>query len=63
MRNLFDYDLEQGAVPEQEDAEPNDRVTIMGTGGCRSCSCRGYRPNTPPNHYCKDCGHHWNNHA
>lgn len=33
------------------------------SGGCRSCNCRGYIPNRPPNDWCSNCGHHWNNHA
>lgn len=34
-----------------------------GYGWCRSCGCKGYRPNQPKNEYCKDCGHHYSRHA
>lgn len=30
-----------------------------GSGRCKSCGCKGYRPNNPKNDYCKDCGHSW----
>jgi hypothetical protein len=32
---------------------------IAGSGRCKSCGCKGYRPNNPKNDYCKDCGHSW----
>jgi hypothetical protein len=32
---------------------------IAGSGRCKACSCRGYRPNNPKNDYCHDCGHSW----
>jgi hypothetical protein len=32
---------------------------VYGTGRCKACHCRGYRPNYPKNDYCKDCGHSW----
>jgi len=32
---------------------------IAGSGHCKACGCRGYRPNTPKNDYCRDCGHSW----
>lgn len=36
-----------------------DDKSIAGTGRCKACGCRGYRPNSPKNDYCKDCGHSW----
>jgi hypothetical protein len=33
--------------------------SIAGSGHCKACGCRGYRPNSPKNDYCKDCGHSW----
>lgn len=32
---------------------------LAGSGRCKACGCRGYRPNSPKNDYCKDCGHSW----
>lgn len=34
-----------------------------GSGRCKACGCKGYRPNNPKNDYCKDCGHSWYMHA
>jgi hypothetical protein len=33
--------------------------SLAGSGRCKACACRGYRPNYPKNDYCKDCGHSW----
>ncbi|MEA2569235.1 MAG: hypothetical protein QOI24_1236 [Acidobacteriota bacterium] len=44
------------AVPIVEDK------SIAGSGRCKACGCRGYRPNIPKNDYCKDCGHSWHMH-
>jgi hypothetical protein len=35
---------------------------IAGSGRCKACGCKGYRPNSPKNDYCKDCGHSWHMH-
>lgn len=35
---------------------------VLGYGKCKSCGCKGWRPNYPKNDYCKDCGHHWTRH-
>lgn len=32
---------------------------IAGSGPCKACDCRGYKPNDPKNDYCKVCGHSW----
>jgi hypothetical protein len=32
---------------------------IAGSGRCKACGCKGYRPNYPKNDYCRDCGHSW----
>lgn len=36
-----------------------DDKSLSGSGRCKACACRGYRPNNPKNDYCKDCGHSW----
>jgi len=36
-----------------------DNEPAAGSGRCKSCGCKGYRPNDPKNDYCKDCGHSW----
>jgi hypothetical protein len=36
-----------------------ERGPIAGSGRCKACGCRGYRPNYPKNDYCMDCGHSW----
>lgn len=41
--------------PFSVEAEP----LRAGSGACKACGCRGYRPNSPKNDYCKDCGHSW----
>lgn len=33
-----------------------------GYGACKSCSCKGWKPNNPKNDYCRECGHHWTQH-
>ena len=33
-----------------------------GYGACKSCKCTGWIPNNPKNDYCKNCGHHWEQH-
>ena len=33
-----------------------------GYGRCKSCDCSGYRPNDPKNNFCRDCGHHFDQH-
>ena len=33
--------------------------SIAGSGRCKACGCRGYRPNNPKDDYCRDCGHSW----
>lgn len=40
----------------------NPQKIILGYGKCKSCGCKGWRPNYPKNDYCKDCGHHWSRH-
>jgi hypothetical protein len=49
-------------LPSGAYGQPRPGVRAL-TGGCRSCRCPGYRPNSPKNNYCADCGHHYNNHA
>ncbi|MBP9923541.1 MAG: hypothetical protein KBF92_06900 [Bacteroidia bacterium] len=44
-----------------EEKNPSHKVTF-GYGKCKSCGCRGWKPNYPKNDYCKDCGHHWLQH-
>lgn len=36
-----------------------DNRPIAGSGRCKACGCKGYRPNNPKNDYCRDCGHSW----
>lgn len=38
------------------------RNTSMGTGWCRSCSCKGYVPKPQRDSYCSNCGHSYYNH-
>lgn len=37
----------------------SERQIVAGSGRCKACGCRGYRPNHPKNDYCRDCGHSW----
>jgi hypothetical protein len=33
-----------------------------GYGACKSCSCKGFVSNYPPNDKCKECKHHYTQH-
>lgn len=44
---------------KREVARVTQEGPIGGSGRCRACSCPGYRPNSPKNDYCHDCGHSW----
>lgn len=47
--------------PEDESLAPQiiEDHPLAGSGRCKACGCRGYRPKSPKNDYCKDCGHSW----
>lgn len=45
------------------DQETEVEELRAGSGGCRSCRCRGFRSKPEKDNYCAECGHHWNNHA
>lgn len=49
-------DLPSKGVPH---GPQEQNPVIAGHGRCRSCDCKGYRPDGPG--YCK-CGHHYDQH-
>lgn len=54
---ILDIDEHTVTIKKEKRNEP-----INGYGRCRSCGCKGWKPNYPKNDYCKDCGHHWSQH-
>ncbi len=43
---------------ETASAEP----VVAGSGACRACDCRGFRPTGKRNDVCAFCGHMWGRH-
>jgi len=35
---------------------------IAGSGACKACDCRGFRPTGKRNDVCAFCGHMWDRH-
>jgi hypothetical protein len=73
MQNIVDQDttislIETDVVSflseiEQRKIQNISETIKSGYGACRSCDCKGWKPNYPKNDYCKNCGHHWERHS
>ncbi len=68
-RRTFRTEAGVGSMPKLHQSTRN-RIRLLevkgvqnGWGRCKSCDCRGFRSNSPPNDKCKDCGHHWTQHT
>ncbi len=49
-------------IPDKNDFGKIVYKPENGYGACKSCKCTGWIPNNPKNDYCKNCGHHWEQH-